>query len=208
MASETVTIVVLPITPGTLTDTESVATSSGDNNTANNTDTETTTVNAAPVETEEDVSVTKSDSSDPVLTGQSLSYTLLVSNAGPNAATGVTVIDTLPAGVSFISATPSGAGNSCTQASGIVSCDLGTIDPAASETVTILVLPTTPGTLSDTATVTTSSGDNNTANNTDTETTTVNAAPVETEADVSVTKSDSPDPVLTGQSLSYSLLVS
>src|SRR5262249_61791704 len=100
----------------------------------------------------------------------------MVSRAGPGAATGVTVIDTLPAGVSFISATPSGAGNSCTQAGGIVSRSEERRVGKESGTRSMLVLSTKTGTLTDTATVTTSSGDNNTAKNPTTENTKSNPA--------------------------------
>ena len=54
-----------------------------------------------------DLSITKSDEPDPVVAAQSLAYTLTVANDGPDGATGVTVVDTLPASVVFGSATPS-----------------------------------------------------------------------------------------------------
>ena len=65
-----------------------------DPNSANNSASATTTVK--PVA---DLGLTKSDSPDPVLAGQLLTYTLGVSNAGPHTAPGVTVTDTLPTGV-------------------------------------------------------------------------------------------------------------
>ena len=40
--------------------------------------------------------ITKSDSPDPVTVGQTLTYTINVSNLGPNPATGTTVTDRLP----------------------------------------------------------------------------------------------------------------
>jgi serine protease len=54
-----------------------------------------------------DLSITKSDSPDPATVGQALTYSLAVSNAGPDGASGVTVADTLPASVTFVSSTPS-----------------------------------------------------------------------------------------------------
>ena len=46
---------------------------------------------------EADLEITKSDSPDPVTTGSDLTYTITVTNNGPDAATSVTVTDTLPA---------------------------------------------------------------------------------------------------------------
>ena len=56
-----------------------------------------------------DLSLTKTDSPDPVAPGSTLTYSLAVTNAatGSATATGVFVMDTLPAGVTFSSATPS-----------------------------------------------------------------------------------------------------
>jgi uncharacterized repeat protein (TIGR01451 family) len=74
-----------------------------------------------------DLSLTKTDSPDPVATGGALTYTIKVANAGPDAATGVVVTDDLPKGVSFVSATPTQ--RSCTVSSNKrrVTCALGTI---------------------------------------------------------------------------------
>jgi uncharacterized repeat protein (TIGR01451 family) len=47
-----------------------------------------------------DVSLSKADGPDPVTVAQSLTYTLIVNNTGPDAATGVMLSDTLPAGAS------------------------------------------------------------------------------------------------------------
>ncbi|MCA9881473.1 MAG: DUF1593 domain-containing protein, partial [Anaerolineae bacterium] len=54
-----------------------------------------------------------------------LAYNLRVSNAGPGTATNVTVIDTLPGNVTFLSAAPTAAG--CIHTNGIVTCSVGTM---------------------------------------------------------------------------------
>src|SRR5439155_865112 len=124
-----------------------------------------------------------------------------VSNAGPDTATGVTLTDTLPAGVTFVSATPSQG--TATFAAGVVTGNLGTILNGASATVTIVVTaPTTPGMITNTATVSPNEADTNPANNTAMQSTTVNAA-----VDLAVTKTDSPDPVLAPQPLTYIVTV-
>ena len=45
-----------------------------------------------------DIAVAKSASVGTVAAGQSFDYTIVVSNSGPDAATGVSVLDTIPAG--------------------------------------------------------------------------------------------------------------
>ena len=83
-----------------------------------------------------DLVIVKTDSPDPVGLGQNLSYTLLITNTGPGAATGVVVADTLPAGVTYVSATPSQG--TCSQSSGVVSCNLNSLANGASATVTVV----------------------------------------------------------------------
>ncbi|MFZ5876473.1 MAG: DUF11 domain-containing protein [Nitrospirota bacterium] len=197
-ASATVTIVVTPgaSAVGTLSNTATVTSSVNDPNTSNNTSTTSSTVNPAA-----NLSLTKSDSPDPVLAGQNLTYTILVTNNGPSAATGVTVNDTLPASVTLVSATSTQG--SCTGTTAI-SCAIGTLANGASATVTIVVTPgaSAVGTLSNTASVSGNEADVNTGNNSWTTTTTVDAA-----ANLSITKTDSPDPVLVGQNLTYTIVV-
>ena len=81
-----------------------------------------------------DLALTKSDSVDPVFAGNPLTYTLTVTNNGPADATGVTITDTLPGGVSFVSAS---AG--CSEAAGVVTCSIGNLANGASAMVTINV---------------------------------------------------------------------
>ena len=57
--------------------------------------------------TSADLSVVKTVSPNPGQVGVPLSYRLAVTNNGPAAATNVTVNDPLPAGVAFVSSTPS-----------------------------------------------------------------------------------------------------
>lgn len=84
-----------------------------------------------------DLSITKIDSSDPVTVGNSLTYTITVTNGGPSTASGVQVVDPLPANVTFVSAS---AG--CTEITGTVTCSLGSINNGANASVQITVIPT------------------------------------------------------------------
>jgi uncharacterized repeat protein (TIGR01451 family) len=122
-----------------------------------------------------DLALTKTDSPDPVTVGQNLTYTVTVTNKGPDVATGVTLTDTLPGGVTFVSASP--VQGSCAEASGVVTCPLGTLANGATATVTIVVTPRAPGTITNTARVTGTPPDPDAANNTVTEGTTVIAGP-------------------------------
>jgi uncharacterized repeat protein (TIGR01451 family) len=67
-------------------------------------------------------------------------------------------------------------------------------------------MPNAAGTINNTANVSTSSGDTNLANNTATASTTVTAAGAGA-VDLSVTKTDAPDPVAAGQALTYTVTV-
>src|SRR4029453_11605536 len=59
-----------------------------------------------------DLSVSKVDSPDPVVAGSNITYTISVTNAGPDAASNVSLSDTTPAGPTSVSVTP-GAGWTC-----------------------------------------------------------------------------------------------
>ena len=120
--------------------------------------------------TRADLSLTKTDQRDPVTVGDSITYTLQVQNAGPDAASAVELTDALPAGLEFVSATASSG--SCDGTS-TVTCNFGTIPVGGSATATIVARTTTAGTVSNTATVTSASEDNNAENNTATATTRV-----------------------------------
>ena len=125
-----------------------------------------------------DVSITKSDSPDPVAKGGTLTYHLTVTNNGtlamPATTSGVTVTDILPAGVTFVSATPSTG--SCSGTSTVV-CNLGIFPSGAVATVDIVVTVASnaPSTLTNTASVTAVTDDPSTSNNMDTEATTVSS---------------------------------
>jgi uncharacterized repeat protein (TIGR01451 family) len=127
-----------------------------------------------------DLSLTKSDSPDPVAEGATLTYTILVSNAGPDPATNVVVTDDLPKQIKFVSATASSG--SCQSPpgkgkGGKVECNLGTLSNGGTATVTIRTTATKAGDISNTASVTSDITDPQTANNSDTEATKVLAAP-------------------------------
>jgi uncharacterized repeat protein (TIGR01451 family) len=117
-----------------------------------------------PLPGDVDLAITKSDAPDPVALGSDLTYTLTVTNNGPDASTGSTVTDPLPAGVVFVSATPSQG--SCSETGGTVTCELGPLASGASATVEIVVTvdPAATCPLTDTATVSGIEADPDTTN--------------------------------------------
>jgi uncharacterized repeat protein (TIGR01451 family) len=118
-----------------------------------------------------DLSVVKSDSPDPVTRGAELTYSVVVTNNGPNPAVNVQLTDTLPADVEVVSATATAG--SCAQIETAVACSLGDMSSGSSVTVTIIVTAKKDGTLTNTAHVDSISPDPDPANNTDTEETVV-----------------------------------
>jgi uncharacterized repeat protein (TIGR01451 family) len=120
-----------------------------------------------------DVSVTKTDAPDPIRVNGTLTYTIVVRNAGPLPATGVTLTDQLPKQAGFSSVTTTQGSCTAKAPKATVTCTIGTIAVGGQVTVTIRVKPTGPGTLVNTATVQTTSRDSNLANNSATASTTV-----------------------------------
>jgi uncharacterized repeat protein (TIGR01451 family)/CSLREA domain-containing protein len=126
-----------------------------------------------------DLSITKAAAPNPVVSGKRLTYTLTVSNTGPQDATGVTVTDVLPDSLHFNSVSPSqgactrSAATSPKPKAGTISCSLGSIANSAGATITIVVTATTPGTVTNTANLTGNQSDPDQSNNSSTATTTV-----------------------------------
>ena len=68
-------------------------------------------VSAEDISPEIDLGIVKDVSAATAVPGDELTYTLTVSNAGPFAAAGVTVVDTLPEDVSLVAAPGCQVGN-------------------------------------------------------------------------------------------------
>ncbi len=197
-ASDSVVIAVTADAPANpATNTATVDSDVDDADLSDNTDTEETVILSA------DLSIDKTDTgSDPVIVGNDITYTLAVTNDGPNDATNVEVTDDLPAGTTF-NAGASDPG--CGEAAGTVTCDYGTIVEDATNQVTLVLGTTTAAVpqVSNTAEVDSDVFDPDTGNNSDTETTTVSPA-----ADLAITKADTgSDPVAAGGDITYTLSV-
>jgi uncharacterized repeat protein (TIGR01451 family) len=210
VGSAVVTLVVnvVPATlPGTvITNNVFASTLTNDPNPANGSSSASTTVQLASA----DLSVTKSDSPDPILAGNNLTYTINVANAGPSAAANVTLADTVPANTTFVSLTAPAGWSATTPAvggTGAINVTNPSLAASANASFTLVVqvaAATANGTvISNTATVGSTTGDPTPANNSATATTTVTGL----SADLSVTKTDAPDPVLAGNNLTYTITV-
>ena len=100
---------------------------------------------------------------EPVSVTQNLTYTVQAINSGPQDATNVTLKDTLPAGVNFVSATI--AQGSCTQANLVVTCNVAKLLSGDAAVATIVVVPTATGTANNTASVSATQSDPASGNN-------------------------------------------
>jgi uncharacterized repeat protein (TIGR01451 family) len=174
----TVTAVSSTTATGTLSNTATVAAPSGttDPTPANNTATDVDTLTP-----QADLKVTKVDNvggssitaaQGSIVAGNALTYTIVVTNAGPSSVTGATVTDTFPAGVAsdtYTATATGGATGFTASGSGNIS---NTVTMPVGSTITYTVSATTSstatGTLSNTATVAAPTGttDPTPANNT------------------------------------------
>jgi len=166
------TVTITPASFGQYTNTASVTATSQDPNLTNN-DAEATVDVLDPGSVAIDLSVQKGASIDTVSSGETMSYTVTVTNGGTIQASGVTLTDLLPADVSFVSSDPSQG--ICNEDTDTVTCDLGNVDGLQTATVTIIVTvdATAWSQITNTAHVTGDQSDPAPANDTDTAVTAV-----------------------------------
>lgn len=157
-----------------------------------------------PIERSADVSIVKELATD-IVAGENATYTLLVHNAGPSIATDVVVVDTLPAGLTFVGVDEAEVAT-CVDLAGVVTCTLA--EPlAAGESVTltlqVAVAADVLGDVVNTATVSTTTPDPHPENNTDDAT-----GPSASVIDLSVTKTTTTQTGVVGTEIQYQLSVS
>lgn len=152
------------------------------------------------------ISVAKNGNPNPIVAGTNITYTITISSEGPDDALTVVLDDPLPGGTTFVSlASP--AGWSCTTpavgSSGTVNCTRPAFPPGSD--VFTLVLQTDPSlangsTLTNTATILTTTNDPDQNDNSSNVVT-----PVEADSDLGVTKSAAPDPAPIGGSATFTI---
>jgi large repetitive protein len=185
-----------------------VSSTTSDPDPDNNSSTDTSDINASA-----DLAITKQHTGD-ATAGDPFQYTLAVTNNGPSDVPGpVTVIDPLPSGLTYVSAT--GTGWTCVNPSGnppdprLVTCTLSAglaaEQTAPDITLNVIVDPDAgPSTIVNTATVSSATPDPNLDNNAASDPTTV-----DTLADMALSKTlDTPTPVLAGTEATFTLQVS
>jgi uncharacterized repeat protein (TIGR01451 family) len=193
----TVTFAVDAALAGTIVNSANASSPTTDPDPSDNEDTVTTPVVPAP--TSANLSVSKSGPAD-VLMGSNVVYTIVVSNAGPDAAANVIVSDPTPPGLSFV-----GNAGACATA---YPCLLGTLASGASATITsTYAVPSSyagPNPIVNRATVGSDTPDPDGGDNGG-ETTTPVITPLAS-ADLAVVKSG-PDSATPGSSIGYTLVV-
>ncbi len=175
---------------GPAVDSASVSAATADPNAGNNTASQSVTVNG-----QADLSITKNTSSAGIA-GQSMVYTIVVTNSGPSTASAVSVADPTPSGLTFVS--NSGA---CTSS---YPCALGNLTNGQSATITS-TYTIAPGAaasvITNTATVSSSTTDPTPTNNTAVKTTSITGS-----ANVTITKSGPPS-AIPGGTITYTITV-
>lgn len=145
-----------------------------------------------------DLSISIAGAPDPVYVGGNVIYTVSVDNLSEQDATNVKVAVSLPAEVDYIS-----AGLDCSESEGTVNCLVGDLFAGNSSVLSIEAKAQVPGTQTITAMVLSAEEDRDTANNSVSEQTVIKAV-----ADLAiVSANDSPDPVLAGTGVTYSVQV-
>ncbi|PYX51553.1 MAG: hypothetical protein DMG79_02810 [Acidobacteria bacterium] len=190
--------------PATVTNT-AVVSGGGDANLLND-----IAMDTANVVSSADMSVTDAGSPNPVVTGANITYTQLVTNAGPSAADNATLVTAIPANTTFVSfAAP--AGWSCMTpvigATGSVVCTNANMAGSTSGAFSLVVKVnngTANGTvINNSVSVGSSAIDPNSLNNTATSSTIVGT----TGPNLSVTNAASPNPVQAGNNITYTQVV-
>ncbi len=160
VATLTVTGAVAAGTTGALTNTATVAAPAGtvDPSPGNNSATDTN-----PTVPTADLAVAKTSSPDPYVAGAPITYTVTVTNNGPDGVTGATFADTVPAQVTGVTWTCAVVGTgSCGSASGSGNGISTTLDLANGATATLAISgtvdPGATGPISNTASVSTPPG--------------------------------------------------
>jgi uncharacterized repeat protein (TIGR01451 family) len=192
-ATCTITVDVTASDPGSYVNDDSNLSS-----TVGNVDPETrTTLTVTP---SADLSIVKTATSSPAVPGSDLTYQLVVRNHGPDVARNASITDSLPAGLTFESASPG-----CSASGQTVTCAVGDLASGATQTYSVTARVDSQlgaGTLANTATTTSDTPDPDPSNNSSRA-----DVPVDPEADLAIVKRALSDRLVPGRELAYELTV-
>jgi uncharacterized repeat protein (TIGR01451 family) len=161
-----------------------------------------------PIPPDANLSIVKTAPSGTITRGNVITYSVVVTNAGPSAATNVVVRDQVPAGVTFAAGS---SDNACSLQGNEVVCAIGDLAKNATRTLALSFnVPTidncADSTLANTATVSGSPNDSVTSNNTSTSTVTLACPPAQ--SNLSITKTAASQTITRGNLASYTISVS
>ena len=184
-----------PAATGIITNTVKITSDTPDPNINNNTDTDLTPINQAA-----DLSIIKTAESTTGAYGQIITFDLTVQNAGPDTAENVIITDTIPPELGDVTYTLDGS----TWQPWTGSLNLGNITPSAQIVIQIkgTVETTEVEMITNTATVTSDTPDDDPTNNSSTI-----DFPLNDPADLSVTKTANPTTATIGTPLQYTVVV-
>ncbi|HSY49460.1 MAG TPA: LamG-like jellyroll fold domain-containing protein [Thermoanaerobaculia bacterium] len=194
------TIVVTPTSGGALTLTSSVSGTESDSNTANNSASKSVTVNSQIDLRLYSLTATP----DPItLNTGNVTYTVSIYNPSTSQGTSTVLTNTLPANSTFVSASATNSGT-CTHSGGTVTCNWTSIPSAGFYTATIVVTPTSGGSMTLSSSVAGTESDPNTADNSMSKSVTVNS-----QIDLQLYSiSGTPDPItLNTGNVTYTVLI-
>ena len=192
----TVLLTCRPTVLGPITNRVSVTSGQADNNPTNN-----FAENPNTVDPVAELQITMSDAPDPVALSQPITYSIFVTNRGPNIGSNIVVSGVLPPSLQFVSAqTIHGA---CTNDGNAVGCTITELPVGVQAEVTIIATANNVGSVANTVTVTGQPVDPNVLNNTASVGSLVLPA-----ADISVSKLGDAQTIWQGDLLRYDLVVS
>jgi uncharacterized repeat protein (TIGR01451 family) len=149
-----------------------------------------------------DLALSVTDAPDPALVGQPITYSWTIQNNAPSAAPTVALGVALPAGATFVSATPGAP--TCTLGGGTLSCALGALASGASTAVSVVVTVPAAGTSSSEGSVTGAVPDPAPENNVASASTLVTSS---VQADLALSMDDGKHLVMPGDTVTYEVLL-
>jgi len=204
-SSSIVLFVTAPDVAGTVTNSVSVSIAEQDSDQSNNTAQVDVNIVTDAVASEADIAIVKTASQSSLTSGESLEWTLQITNNGPIDALDLSISDSLPVG--YVASAVNSDTAVCTMAGTVINCTLDVLANQASSTVTISgTVNLSSGSLQNSASVASSTNDPNTDNNTAQTSVEVLAIPLES-ADLAISKTASVQSVTSGEALEWTIEV-